>query len=74
MPNAVLSSSDRFPGFFSFSLVSNSFPCQINTSLVTGEHKNLIRALIIIISIQNKLLLQVCDMLSLNNLENADFL
>jgi len=28
MPRAVLSSSDRFPGFFSFNRVSNSFPCQ----------------------------------------------
>lgn len=27
MPRAVFNSSDRFPGFFSFSLVSNSFPC-----------------------------------------------
>jgi len=26
IPSAVLRSSDRFPGFFSFSLVSNSLP------------------------------------------------
>jgi hypothetical protein len=26
MPSACLSSTERFPGFFSFSLISNSFP------------------------------------------------
>ena len=30
IPKAVLSSSDKSPGFFSFSFVSNSLPCKIN--------------------------------------------
>ena len=42
IPRAVFSSSERFPGFFSFSLVSNSFPyCIKNKDWMIKEHNSL---------------------------------
>ena len=42
IPRAVFSSSERFPGFFSFSLVSNSFPyCIKNRDWMIKEHNSL---------------------------------